>query len=85
MELQLYPVAQRARVLLMVSQHGHCLNDLLFRWRSGQLEVDIAGIVSNHPDFAALAQSYGIAFHHLPLPRAATPPPSARRSARSRR
>ncbi len=69
MELQLYPVAQRARVLLLVSQHGHCLNDLLFRWRSGQLEVDIAGIVSNHPDFAALAQSYGIAFHHLPLPK----------------
>ena len=69
MELQLYPVAQRARVLLLVSQHGHCLNDLLFRWRSGQLEVDIAGIVSNHPDFAALAHSYGIAFHHLPLPK----------------
>ena len=52
----------------MVSQHGHCLNDLLFRWRSGQLEVDVAAIVSNHPDFAALAQSYGVAFHHLPLP-----------------
>jgi formyltetrahydrofolate deformylase len=69
MELQLYPVAQRARVLLLVSQHGHCLNDLLFRWRSGQLEVDIAGIVSNHPDFGALAQSYGLAFHHLPLSR----------------
>ena len=69
MDLQLYPGAQRARVLLLVSQHGHCLNDLLFRWRSGQLEVDIAAIVSNHPDFAALAQSYGVAFHHLPLPR----------------
>ena len=68
MQLQLYPVAQRARVLLMVSQHGHCLNDLLFRWRSGQLEVDIAAIVSNHPDFGELARSYGIAFHHLPLP-----------------
>jgi formyltetrahydrofolate deformylase len=68
MDLQLYPAAQRARVLLLVSRHGHCLNDLLFRWRSGQLQVDIAGIVSNHPDFAALAQSYGLAFHHLPLP-----------------
>jgi formyltetrahydrofolate deformylase len=49
-------------------QHGHCLNDLLLRWRSGQLEVDIAGIASNHPDFAALAQTYGLPFHHLPLP-----------------
>jgi formyltetrahydrofolate deformylase len=68
MALQLYPVAERARVLLMVSRHGHCLNDLLFRWRSGQLEVDIAAIASNHDDFAALAQSYGVPFHHLPLP-----------------
>ena len=69
MDLQLYPLAQRARVLLMVSQHGHCLNDLLFRWRSGQLDVDIAAIVSNHPDFAALARSYDLPFHHLPLPK----------------
>jgi formyltetrahydrofolate deformylase len=68
MDLQLYPVAQRARLLLMVSQHGHCLNDLLFRWRSGQLEVDIAGVVSNHPDFSELARSYGLPYHHLPLP-----------------
>jgi formyltetrahydrofolate deformylase len=68
MALQLYPVAERARLLLMVSRHGHCLNDLLFRWRSGQLEVDIAAIVSNHDDFAALAHSYGVPFHHLPLP-----------------
>ena len=68
MDLQLYPAAQRARVLLLVSRHGHCLNDLLFRWRSGQLPVDVAGIVSNHPDYAELAQSYGVNFHHLPLP-----------------
>jgi formyltetrahydrofolate deformylase len=54
--------------MLMVSKHGHCLNDLLFRWKSGQLAVDIPAIVSNHPDFAELAASYGIAFHHLPLP-----------------
>jgi formyltetrahydrofolate deformylase len=51
----------------MVSKHGHCLNDLLFRWRSGQLNVDIPAIVSNHPDYADLAASYGIQFHHLPL------------------
>jgi formyltetrahydrofolate deformylase len=67
MDLRLYAVAQRPRLLLMVSQHGHCLNDLLFRWRSSQLEADIAAIVSNHTTFAALAQSYGIPFHHLPL------------------
>jgi formyltetrahydrofolate deformylase len=44
-----HAVAQRPRLLLMVSQHGHCLNDLLFRWRTGQLDVDIPAIVSNHP------------------------------------
>ena len=68
MELQLYPVAQRARLLLLVSQHGHCLNDLLYRWKSGSLAADIPAIVSNHRTFEALAASHGIPFHHLPLP-----------------
>jgi formyltetrahydrofolate deformylase len=52
---------------LMVSHHGHCLNDLLYRWQSGQLNVDIPAIVSNHLDFADLAQRHNIPFHHLPL------------------
>jgi formyltetrahydrofolate deformylase len=60
-------VTRRSRVLLMVSRFGHCLNDLLFRWRSGQLAIDIPAIVSNHPDFESLAASYGVPFHHLPL------------------
>ena len=67
MDARFHAVALRPRVLLMVSKFGHCLNDLLFRWKSGQLAVDIPAIVSNHPDFEALAGSYGIAFHHLPL------------------
>ncbi len=67
MRASFHAVVQRPRVLLMVSHHGHCLNDLLFRWKSSQLAVDIPAIVSNHPDFAGLAQSYGIPFHHLPL------------------
>jgi formyltetrahydrofolate deformylase len=71
MVLALHAVAQRPRLLLMVSRQGHCLNDLLFRWRSGQLHADVAAIVSNHADFAALADSYSIPFHHLPLPAAA--------------
>lgn len=61
-------LSRKPRMLVMVSKHGHCLNDLLFRWKSGQLPVDIPAIVSNHPDYAELAASYGIAFHHLPLP-----------------
>ncbi len=68
MNLNLYAVAQRPRVLLMVSQHGHCLNDLLYRWRSGALAADVVGIASNHTTFAELAQSDGLPFHHLPVP-----------------
>ena len=66
-------LARKPRVLIMVSKHGHCLNDLLFRWRSGWLPIDIPAIVSNHPDYAELAASYGIPFHHLPLPTGSSP------------
>ena len=67
MQVQLHALARRARVLLMVSRHGHCLNDLLFRCRSGTLAMDVAAVVSNHRDFEALVASYGVAFHHLPI------------------
>jgi formyltetrahydrofolate deformylase len=71
MDLRLHALARRSRLLLMVSRHGHCLNDLLFRCKTqtlgGALGVDIPAIVSNHADYAELAASYGIAFHHLPL------------------
>ncbi len=68
MEASIRGLARKARMLVMVSKHGHCLNDLLFRWRSGWLDIEIPAIVSNHPDYAELAASYGIPFHHLPLP-----------------
>ncbi len=55
MQVRFHALSARPRVLLMVSQHGHCLNDLLYRWHSGQLSVDIPAIVSNHPTFADLA------------------------------
>ena len=78
MNASFHALARRPRLLIMVSKHGHCLNDLLFRWHSGQLDVEIPAIVSNHPDFAELARSYGIAFHHLPL--AAGAPAEAKRA-----
>ncbi|KAK7998915.1 formyltetrahydrofolate deformylase [Apiospora marii] len=66
--LDVRPRSAKPRVLIMVSKIGHCLNDLLFRCqRTGQLNVEVPLIVSNHPDFAPLAASYGIAFHHLPV------------------
>jgi formyltetrahydrofolate deformylase len=64
---QLHDAHARPRVLLMVSKIGHCLNDLLFRYKSGLLPVEIPAIVSNHMDFYQLAASYNIPFHHLPL------------------
>lgn len=67
MTYEIRPVAQKTRVLIMVSKIGHCLNDLLFRAKTGQLRIDIPLIVSNHPEFAQLAASYGIEFVHLPV------------------
>lgn len=67
MDANIYDAQRKARLLILVSRQGHCLNDLLFRTHSKQLPVDIAAIVSNHNDYAALANSYGIPFHHLPV------------------
>lgn len=67
MNWQLNDAAKKPRMLLMVSKIGHCLNDLLFRYKSGLLPVEIPAIVSNHTDFYQLAASYNIPFHHLPL------------------
>jgi formyltetrahydrofolate deformylase len=64
---QLHDAHVKPRVLIMVSKIGHCLNDLLFRYKSGLLPVEIPAIVSNHMDFYQLAASYNIPFHHLPL------------------
>lgn len=55
------------RTLIMVSKFGHCLNDLLFRWRSGAINADIPAIVSNHPDLEPLARAYGIPYVHIPV------------------
>lgn len=67
MEYNFRPLKRKTRVLIMVSKIGHCLNDLLFRMKTGQLLIDVPIIVSNHPDFEPLAKSYGIEFHHLPV------------------
>jgi formyltetrahydrofolate deformylase len=67
MAWQIHDARRRARLLVLVSQQGHCLNDLLFRAHSRQLPVDIAGIVSDHEDFTALAASYRVPFHYLPV------------------
>ena len=63
----MHDLETRPKVLIMVSKLEHCLADLLFRWRMGELKMDIVGIASNHPDFAPLAAQHGLAFHHLPV------------------
>lgn len=67
MDAQIHDAKRKARILILVSRQGHCLNDLLFRVHSGQLPVEVAGIVSNHRDFEAMARAYRIPFHHLPV------------------
>ena len=65
MQWSLHATAQPMRTVLMVSKEGHCLNDLLFRWKSGLLPLDIRAIISNHRDFYQLAASYNVPFHHI--------------------
>jgi formyltetrahydrofolate deformylase len=55
------------RVLVMVSKMGHCLNDLIFRWRAGSLGADIVAVVSNHEDLRPMAEAAGLPFHHVPV------------------
>ncbi|MFD9881737.1 formyltetrahydrofolate deformylase [Streptomyces alboflavus] len=69
MDWQLHRAGQKMRIVLLVSKFGHCLNDLLFRSRIGALPVEIAAVVSNHTDFAELAASYDVPFHHIPVTR----------------
>lgn len=67
MQWQIHDARRRARVLVMVSKIGHCLNDLLFRAKAGSLAIDIPAVISNHPDFALLSASHAVPFYHLPL------------------
>jgi formyltetrahydrofolate deformylase len=67
MQWELHDATVKPRVVIMVSKIGHCLNDLLFRYRTGQLSIEIPAIISNHKDFYQLAAGYDIPFHHFPL------------------
>ncbi|WP_084704151.1 formyltetrahydrofolate deformylase [Phaeacidiphilus oryzae] len=67
MDWAIHLAGERMRIVLMVSKFGHCLNDLLFRARSGALPVEIAAVVSNHTDLRGLVEPYGIPFEHIPV------------------
>jgi formyltetrahydrofolate deformylase len=67
MEFSLVDAAAPYRTIVMVSRHLHCLNDLLFRWSTGTLPIEIPVVVSNHPDAEPLVRSHGLAFEHVPV------------------
>jgi formyltetrahydrofolate deformylase len=59
--------AQKKRLVILVSQQDHCLNDLLHRWRSGELLVDIPCVISNHEDLRSFVEWHGIPFIHVDI------------------
>ncbi|MBM3559702.1 MAG: formyltetrahydrofolate deformylase [Alphaproteobacteria bacterium] len=67
MSWRIRDIAARARVLVLVSKAGHCLNDLLYRVSIGALAMDVLAVASNHPDQAARAAFYDVPFHHMPV------------------
>ena len=69
MQWRLQPATRRKRVAIFVSRYEHCLMDLLWRWRRGELHMDIAAVVSNHPDLEAEVASFDVPYHHIPVTR----------------
>ncbi len=63
MKYGFYDEAQKTKVVIMVSRFGHCLNDLLYRWRIGALPIDIAAVISNHHDYQKVVVNHDIPFH----------------------
>ncbi|MEE1622211.1 formyltetrahydrofolate deformylase [Zafaria sp. Z1313] len=75
---ELRPASARRRVLIMVSKFDHCLNDLLFRTRIGELPIEIGAVVSNHPDHRQSVEWHGIPFFHVPVTAAGKPEAEAK-------
>lgn len=67
MEWQIFSVSQKKRLAIFVSKEDHCLVELLWQWQAGDLDADIALVVSNHTDMQAYVESFGIPFHHIPV------------------
>ena len=67
MEHRFAESSQRKRVAIMVSREDHCLSDLLWRWRSGELGGELVAVISNHADHAEQVASVGLPFHHIPV------------------
>ncbi len=78
MDYAFHDDAQRMKVILMVSRFGHCLNDLLYRWRIGALPIDIVAVISNHMDYQKVVVNHDIPFHCIPVTKQNKPEAEAR-------
>ncbi len=67
MQFELTAPDKRTGTVILVSKADHCLNDLLYRYRTGQLPLDIRAVISNHPDLEPLAAWHGLPYHYLPI------------------
>ncbi|NGX50616.1 MAG: Formyltetrahydrofolate deformylase [Chlamydiae bacterium] len=67
MKWELHDTQYRPRVLIMVSKESHCFNDLLHRWASRKLAIEVAGVISNHQELEEMASWYKVPFHYLPI------------------
>ncbi|NCO86539.1 MAG: formyltetrahydrofolate deformylase [Rhodobacterales bacterium] len=65
MQAEFFDEAVKRKVVIMVSRFGHCLNDLLYRWRIGALPIDIVAVISNHLDYQKVVVNHDIGFHHI--------------------
>ncbi|HEX4107307.1 MAG TPA: formyltetrahydrofolate deformylase [Solirubrobacteraceae bacterium] len=75
---RMWPAAVRRRVAILVSREDHCLLDLLWRGRRGELDAEIVLVASNHPDLRADVESFGLPYHHVPVSRETKPQAEAR-------
>ena len=66
MTWRLWDASRRKRIAILVSRYDHCLQDLLWRWRRGELEGDVVLVASNHPDLRADVEFFGLPYHHVP-------------------
>ena len=78
MDWAIHDAAHRVKVLLMVSNFGHCLNDLLYRWRIGALPIEIVGVVSNHLTYQKVVVNHDIPFHLIKVTKENKPEAEAR-------
>lgn len=67
MKWQLYPLSHKKKLAIFVSREDHCLVELLWQWQAGDLDAEITMVVSNHPDMKEYVESFGIAYHYIPV------------------